>query len=190
MDDPDCVDNCAGVDCSNNGDCEEDDEGYVCICDAEWTGVHCEIPIRCSAYDYEDGVVDGGIPAISCEDGVTTLAPGTGCSIDCGEGYMNDGAGTVNCPADATNGQAPEVDIICVPVCSVYEYEEGVVDSGSSETCADGVTELVGGLDCEIDCDDGYTKGGAGTVTCPMDPEPGQAPIVDITCTPESCTDT
>ena len=36
------IDECASFPCVNNGTCEDHMDGYICLCEAGYTGVNCE----------------------------------------------------------------------------------------------------------------------------------------------------
>eukprot|EP00494_Astrolonche_serrata_P025186 UN25447 len=123
---------------------------------------------------------------MSCSDGSTMLDAGATCKVSCMEGYTQEG-GTISCPADADPGQAPENDTTCtLNKCTPYDYETGVIDHHSHNSCDDDTTMLDAGESCVVKCDEGYSQVG-GTVTCPSDADPDQEPSEDITCTRNKC---
>eukprot|EP00494_Astrolonche_serrata_P026639 UN26901 len=116
----------------------------------EVVGTFCPV---CSAYGYDDKVTDGN--PNSCVDNETELDAGDSCDIKCKEGYTQSGSGTVTCPANATDGQAPEVDITCTETCTdgIQNQNEAGVDCGgvcpACETCTDGIqNQNETGVDC------------------------------------------
>eukprot|EP00494_Astrolonche_serrata_P021979 UN22228 len=145
----------------------------------EVVGTFCPV---CSAYGYEDGVTDGN--PNSCVDNETELDAGDSCYIKCKEGYTQSGFGDVLCPTNATDGQAPLVDITCTDTndcapnpclnggnctdklngftCSCQPgwsgdiCDENIDDCEPTNWCVNGV--CVDGLDdYSCDCNDGWT---------------------------------
>ena len=35
------VNECLSSPCGNNGDCNDEENGYNCVCDDDWVGTHC-----------------------------------------------------------------------------------------------------------------------------------------------------
>eukprot|EP00494_Astrolonche_serrata_P022649 UN22906 len=180
------TDECVGVSCGN-GRCEDQFNGFQCICEDGWGGEFCDesTTVKCSTFDYSDMVVDG--VSNSCADGVTALTAGNACNIKCAPGYDQGGAGTVTCPADATNGQVPIVDMECTP--AVVDPCAAVTDMSDPCACVEGCGFSSGNGSCqagsETHCYECKTLDGCMPGECGESCTADYNPMTTCQCTPD-----
>lgn len=184
---------------SNNQCRVKCDEGYTglsttvtCESNAEF-GDEATSTISCSensclAYTLEDNVV--GSSAAGCVDGVVlrSRSPSV-CFVDCADGYHGIG-GNVTCPRDATNGDAPDVNVECVESeCSSISlpFQHLVGRTGSNDACTHGmVLSSHTKTTCAVQCAAGW-MGNDGNILCPPDANPGDAVSATTSCTQVQC---
>jgi len=152
--------------CNGHGTCVE--VGGVfdhCDCDPGYTGSTC------------GSLVDCGAPPTAPADGsvsYTSTTFGATATYGCDSGHVLVGASTVTCQADGTwSDSAPTCD---------------PVDCGAPPAApADGsvsYTDTTFGATATYDCDPGFDRVGAGSVTCQAD---GSWSDVAPTCEPSHC---
>lgn len=106
---PDPVDVCANNPC-NNGSCQSSAEGYLCSCDAGWTGANCSQPVEngCDDSPCTNGTctdLPGGDYSCACDSGWS--GPNCDTNIDdcashpCNNGTCTDGVDSYTCTCDA-----------------------------------------------------------------------------------------
>ncbi|MEE2703514.1 MAG: hypothetical protein VX614_05790, partial [Myxococcota bacterium] len=155
------------------------EDGYPCTN----TGVRScsdgtfDLPVSCTenscaAYGFPPGALEGA--SDGCSNGIV-LQPVSdpACTIACAAGFTLTSA-TVNCPPDATQGQATTGGTCAENNCAAYNFPPGALP-GASDACSDGIVlQPVSDPGCTIACGAGFSAGDL-NVSCPAGATPGQA---------------
>ena len=138
----------------------------------------------CSAFNFPQGMI-----GTDCSTGVVlTTRTTTTCEVSCESGYEAVGQGIVQCPYDATFGQAAVSSLECHPfVCAPLEFPSNVQSGTCSPSQVLYANAQAGTSSCTVTCAAGYS-GSGGTVTCSATTQNEAASFGIVQCTENECT--